>query len=72
MLYEYLKTLTSEMIHLAWKTNNKEKNQHFLSPEINPQIYGQLIYSKEGKNIKWEKDSSVNDVGKTGQLHVKE
>ena len=27
------------------------------SPEINPDIYGQLIFDKEGTNIKWEKDS---------------
>ena len=27
------------------------------SPEINPCTYGQLIYSKEIKNIQWRKDS---------------
>ena len=25
------------------------------TPEINPQVYGQLIFNKEGKNMQWEK-----------------
>ena len=35
-------------------------------------IYGQLIYNKGGKNIQWQKVSSISGAGKTGQLHVKE
>ena len=34
--------------------NSKENTQ------INPQLYGQLIFDKAGKNIQWEKDSLFN------------
>ena len=42
------------------------KNRHMYQwnrikiPKINPYIYDQLMYYKEGKNIKWRKDSLFN------------
>ena len=41
---------------------------------MNPYLHGQIFHDKEGKGIQWGKKIafSVNNVRKTGQLHVKE
>ena len=42
------------------------------SPERNPHTYGLLTYNKKARLCNGRKTvSSINDAGKTGQLHVK-
>ena len=44
------------------------------NPEMDPQLYHQLIFDKARKNTQFDKNiiSSTNDMGKIGQPHAEE
>ena len=42
------------------------------NPEVDPHLYGQLIFDKGGKTIHWKKVSSINGAGEITHPHAEE
>ena len=68
----YYKAIVIKTVWYWHKSRHIDQRDRTENQEMDPQLYGQLIFDKVEKNIQCKQVSLTNGVGKTGQQHAED